>query len=745
MFENVPFDQTLKDLIDNEDWFGLGEYFAEKLNTITDAADRWLEEKFRPWALYWANAVGEIINGFVAAYHWERLGETVAHGMMAIVDAMYTFYTTVDWLAVGDALGRAVKAWFETMDWEGVSNYFASKMNAAIETAKGFVLAAMRNGTEFGREVAAAIQNWFEKVKWNDIATALIHGFNWAVNALVAWVGSTEMWDAIERMFEQFARAINGMDVEGMANSLGNAFVRALDTMRESGFISSAGEAFGRFLSALPWGDMFRAALEAAWAGLKGAFVGLFEGGHGVELAGLLAGALALKLGIALATEFAGMAFKLKIAGALTGGIKGGVELGIKEGLKGIGSFFVDTLLFLIGNPVISIPLLLAIGASLYDSAAMGEQNKKTASQAQSNVASFESQYGDTQTFINTYGMDEYIKKMNEVAAANEKLSSNFDDCLNHIETSSTNAWSTINTGLGTSLGQMQTTVGTSLGTIASNTATSVAGIVTGVGTKMSELKSNNSSTLNQVASDTNSNWATIASYANTGAAKMASNVNTNMSTLRSDHLQKMRDVVSNTSTQLGEAETKGTSKMKNLKDNVTSHMSGMAKNADGSARSTASSLNDKIAGAVNNVLYQASKLAGSMNVYLGKPSVQLPNITVSGAAKGAGLLGSVIVPNWNISWSWWAQGGFPDSQIFMANEAGNPEMVGKIGNRPAVANNDQIVAAVSRGVAEAVSAVMGTNNGPTVISVDGKELFNIIVNRNNEQVAMTGESPLLV
>ena len=100
---------------------------------------------------------------------------------------------------------------------------------------------------------------------------------------------------------------------------------------------------------------------------------------------------------------------------------------------------------------------------------------------------------------------------------------------------------------------------------------------------------------------------------------------------------------------------------------------------------------------------------------------------------------------NWHISWSWWANGGFPDSQIFMANEAGNPEMVGKIGNRPAVANNDQIVAAVSRGVAEAVSAVMGTSNGPTVINVDGKELFNIIVNRNNEQVAMTGESPLLV
>jgi hypothetical protein len=105
-------------------------------------------------------------------------------------------------------------------------------------------------------------------------------------------------------------------------------------------------------------------------------------------------------------------------------------------------------------------------------------------------------------------------------------------------------------------------------------------------------------------------------------------------------------------------------------------------------------------------------------------------------------------MPQWNISWRWFAQGGFPDSQIFMANEAGNPEMVGKIGNRPAVANNDQIVAAVSRGVAEAVAQTLGRSGSsgqPIVVNVDGKQLFDIMVTRNNEQVIMTGESPLLV
>lgn len=51
------------------------------------------------------------------------------------------------------------------------------------------------------------------------------------------------------------------------------------------------------------------------------------------------------------------------------------------------------------------------------------------------------------------------------------------------------------------------------------------------------------------------------------------------------------------------------------------------------------------------------------------------------------------------------ADGGFPDmGQLFIARESG-PEMVGQIGNRTSVANNDQIVEGIQRGVADANSA----------------------------------------
>jgi hypothetical protein len=93
-----------------------------------------------------------------------------------------------------------------------------------------------------------------------------------------------------------------------------------------------------------------------------------------------------------------------------------------------------------------------------------------------------------------------------------------------------------------------------------------------------------------------------------------------------------------------------------------------------------------------------------------------------------------------------YASGGFPGAgQMFVAREAG-PELVGSIGNRTAVANNDQIVDSVSQGVYRAVVQAMGQSGGNQVVEakVNDKVLFEVVVNRNRQETMRTGFSPLL-
>ena len=81
-------------------------------------------------------------------------------------------------------------------------------------------------------------------------------------------------------------------------------------------------------------------------------------------------------------------------------------------------------------------------------------------------------------------------------------------------------------------------------------------------------------------------------------------------------------------------------------------------------------------------------------------------------------------IPAVDLSGLMFAEGGFPQQgQMFIAREAG-AELVGDIGGSTAVANNDQIVTAVSDGVYRAVSQAMSERGGQRVsLRVDGRRM----------------------
>lgn len=123
---------------------------------------------------------------------------------------------------------------------------------------------------------------------------------------------------------------------------------------------------------------------------------------------------------------------------------------------------------------------------------------------------------------------------------------------------------------------------------------------------------------------------------------------------------------------------------------------------------------------------------------------------------KGLSVLGKEVVPAFNTRLvniphvPTFADGGFVDEgQLFIAREAG-AEMVGRIGRKTAVANNDQIVESVSQGVYEAVQRASGETNSSNsrpitvIVQMNGKELFRQMVDENNAAIRATGFSPLL-
>lgn len=118
----------------------------------------------------------------------------------------------------------------------------------------------------------------------------------------------------------------------------------------------------------------------------------------------------------------------------------------------------------------------------------------------------------------------------------------------------------------------------------------------------------------------------------------------------------------------------------------------------------------------------------------------------------GGGTLGFNLAMSPHVTLPRFAEGGFPEQgQMFIAREAG-AEMVGSIGRRTAVANNDQIVAGIASGVAEAngeqnnllreqnslLRAILEKESG---VYLDGKYLTNSVekYQRERGRVLITG------
>ena len=129
----------------------------------------------------------------------------------------------------------------------------------------------------------------------------------------------------------------------------------------------------------------------------------------------------------------------------------------------------------------------------------------------------------------------------------------------------------------------------------------------------------------------------------------------------------------------------------------------------------------DKIKGVFNDI---KAWWAVSIVPWISDAKASIASIFDFGSSTKLPSASNVVKPKFSHTVGRFASGGFVTSgDLFMAREAG-PELVGSIGGRTAVANNDQIVEAVSDGVYRAMAPlVSGIGKSDTRVYLDGREI----------------------
>ena len=180
-----------------------------------------------------------------------------------------------------------------------------------------------------------------------------------------------------------------------------------------------------------------------------------------------------------------------------------------------------------------------------------------------------------------------------------------------------------------------------------------------------------------------------------------------------------------------------------------TAPFANIAYTISGNMYSVLSSIQDVLS---YNNLYNIGQNAGNAlangfrNVHIPTPSINITawdNVQVGN--------GSMQVPRFAINW--YAAGGFPNfGELFLANENG-PEMIGRMGNRNVVANNNQIIEGIKQGVLDAFTSAMdksssnaqnGDNRPEINVYVGGRKITDVVVEQINQRTRINGISPLL-
>ena len=145
----------------------------------------------------------------------------------------------------------------------------------------------------------------------------------------------------------------------------------------------------------------------------------------------------------------------------------------------------------------------------------------------------------------------------------------------------------------------------------------------------------------------------------------------------------------------------------------------------------------NKLSEIFNNIRNAIANTLSNINIKIKTPHFSWGTQPASGTI--ANILSALNLPTSlpKLKIDWYAEGGYPnEGDLFFANEKGNPEMIGRMGNKTAVANNDQISKAIAQAAYEAMSRALSENQDsdqPIIVNVGNETLYKSILKSRSQ------------
>lgn len=297
-------------------------------------------------------------------------------------------------------------------------------------------------------------------------------------------------------------------------------------------------------------------------------------------------------------------------------------------------------------------------------------------------------------------------------------------------------AWSDIKKGTSTIWSGIKASLSTTWDGLKTKVSTVWGGLKTTISNNWEAVKTTTGNVWNNTKTLLSSSWDNIKTNASTAFSGISSSISTAWEITKNATSSVWSNIKSNLSSTWGNLKTTASSSFSGIKNAISNAWNGIKSSTPSIWGGIVKLIKSPVRGIIELINKMISGVITGMNsVIKALNKIKIPKWVPGIGGKGINISTISNIPQIPA----FAQGGYPETgQLFLARENGINEMIGRIGSRSAVANNDQIVEAVSSGVAGAVADVMmafmgqsGDNAAPVLeatFKMDSETLYRAVL-----------------
>jgi len=240
MFEEAEVDtgvtkwlDRLKEAYRNADFSDIGESIGLKLKGALENI-KW--ESFKETVERNAKSFTSLINGFVNVPELgATIGYSIAQAINVAVAKVDTFFSTIDWSAIGRFIGDGVNKFVETFDISRLAHSLTATINGTISTLSSFIDEV--KWSKIGDFIGDGINDFFNGVDAGKLAKTIGNGIIGACKAAVAGFKKIDFYLIGSKIMEFLKDVPWALIFMGLISVIGNALLGALKLA--AGFVVS--------------------------------------------------------------------------------------------------------------------------------------------------------------------------------------------------------------------------------------------------------------------------------------------------------------------------------------------------------------------------------------------------------------------------------------------------------------------------------------------------------------------------